>query len=96
MAQLNWDDTFDLVLSNAGVDDIEFLRDLPLRELILNGNPVRDLSPLIGMKLRTLGLDKTNVGDLSPLRGMACCAPEWCSTSRATTNSRPDEARARS
>ena len=70
MAQLNWDDTFDLVLSNAGVDDIEFLRDLPLRELILNGNPVRDLSPLIGMKLRTLGLDKTNVGDLSPLRGM--------------------------
>ena len=70
MVQLNRDNTFDVVLSNAGLDDIEFLRDLPLRELMLDDNPIRDLSPLSGMKLRMLDIVRTNVGDLSPLRGM--------------------------
>lgn len=68
--QLNRDDTFDVVLSNAGLDDIKFLRDLPLRELILEGNPISDLSPLAGMKLRLLDIMGTNVSDLSPLNGM--------------------------
>ncbi len=70
LVQLNRDDTIDVELSGAGLDNIEFLRGLPLRDVILYGNPINDLTPLAGMKLRVLDVESTSVSDLSPLRGM--------------------------
>jgi serine/threonine protein kinase/Flp pilus assembly protein TadD len=61
-----------LDLTGARIEDLGFLRGMPLEELYLNLNErLRDLSPIEGMTLHTLEISGTDVTDLTPLRGMA-------------------------
>lgn len=58
-----------LWIGRSPVDNLEPLRDMPLRELICFGTSVSDLTPLRGMPLQVLDANFTKVEDLSPLRG---------------------------
>jgi tetratricopeptide (TPR) repeat protein len=61
---------FQLDLSKTAVDNISFLRGMPLRVLNLTDTKVNNLSPLQGTPLTTLQLARTEVSDLGPLKGM--------------------------
>jgi len=61
---------FQLDLSRTDLDNLGFLRGMPLSVLNLGETRVNDLRPLEGMPLTVLNLARTEVSDLSPLRGM--------------------------
>ena len=55
----------------AGISNIEFLKNWPLQSLDLMANPVSDLSALAGKKsLQVLFIERTNVSDLGPIYGL--------------------------
>ena len=57
--------------TGEGIQDLSFLKNLPLEELSLSGNKIQDLSPLAGITtLTTLNLADNNIEDLSPLKGL--------------------------
>jgi serine/threonine protein kinase/Flp pilus assembly protein TadD len=67
---LDDDGLFNVELGNRKIDDISFLRGMPVKWLNLENNRISNLRPLEGAPLRALNLTKTAVADLSPLRGM--------------------------
>lgn len=62
----------DLGLSNCGIHDIEFVRNMPdLRALNINNNDVYDLSPLEGhTKIERLGIRSNQLTDISVVKEM--------------------------
>jgi serine/threonine protein kinase len=67
---LDDDGLFRVSLQGRKIDDISFLRGMPVKSLNLDGLNVSNLRPLEGAPLRDLNLRKTAVTDLGPLRGM--------------------------
>jgi tetratricopeptide (TPR) repeat protein len=63
------DGLLDLDLRGLPVENLSFLKSLPIKSLNLGGCNVSDLSPLAGAPLRSLNLTQTKVSDLKPLRG---------------------------
>jgi len=57
-------------ISSIPIDDILFLKGLPIEYLEMSETKVIDLSPLKGMPLESLDIEDTPVSDLSPLQGM--------------------------
>ncbi len=57
-------------ISNAGIDNLEPLRGLPLTSLYCLGNRIASLEPLRGMPLITLNCGGNPIESLEPLRGM--------------------------
>jgi eukaryotic-like serine/threonine-protein kinase len=72
---LSDDGLFDLSLGGRKIngkplDDISFLRGMPLRKLTIDNTSVSDLTPLAGARLEVLNISHTSVSDLRPLSGM--------------------------
>jgi Leucine-rich repeat (LRR) protein len=68
--RLDEDGFFTVILRNRGIENISFLRGMPLKTLHLLDNRVSDISPLAGAPLRTLFIGGNPIADISPLRGM--------------------------
>lgn len=64
------DDTWQLDLSNAAINDLTILKGTPISDLNISATAVTDLTPLHGMALKKLSLANVKVADLSPLEGM--------------------------
>ncbi len=52
------------------LDQVSFLRGIPLNELFISGTQVSDLSPLAGMPLRNFDIGESRVTDITPLARM--------------------------
>lgn len=64
------DDTWQMDLSNAAINDLTILKDAPISDLNIGATAVTDLTPLRGMALKKLALANAQVTDLRPLEGM--------------------------
>ncbi|MEI8382167.1 MAG: protein kinase [Planctomycetota bacterium] len=64
------DDTWQLDLSNAAINDLMILKGAPISDLNIGATAVTDLTPLRGMALKKLSLANLKIADLSPLHGM--------------------------
>ncbi len=69
---LTTDGQLSLILRNDKVDDLRFLRGIPLSGLVIQNTPsLKDLSSLGNPPLKSLSLDhQSEITDLSPLRGL--------------------------
>src|SRR5208282_2636511 len=64
---LDKEGSLSLDMNGAGtLDQVSFLRGIPLNGLFIAHSQVRDLSPLAGMPLRNIDLGETLVAEISP------------------------------
>ena len=63
------DGMLDLDLRKLPIENLEFLKGLPIRTLLLDDCPVSDLSPLAGAPIQRIEMRRTKVSNLEPLRG---------------------------
>ncbi len=68
--QYSVDGMLELNLSNLPIDDLSFLKGLPIRTLQIDRIPATDLTPLAGMPLQKLTMRATKITSLEGLRGV--------------------------
>jgi serine/threonine protein kinase/tetratricopeptide (TPR) repeat protein len=68
----NWspDGSAQVGLGNSQVEDLGFLRGLPVSILFIYGSKVHDLTPLRNLPLKHLYASNTPITDIEPLRGL--------------------------
>ena len=59
-----------LELTNTGIDNLDFVKTLPLKTLKLSNNPIKDLSPLDGLTLEHLDISRTQISNIEVLKNL--------------------------
>lgn len=68
--KLNREGALTLELPNRNLEQVTWLKGIPLSRLDFRGSPLSDLTPLRGMPLKHMALGQTKISRLDPLAGM--------------------------